>query len=61
MISDPRVLAGGGARGQNLVHLQKLGFCVKFSRRLYLGKDLSKSIHTLYLDHRNPVGLAFVP
>ena len=29
MASDPRVLAGVGARGQNLVHLQKLGICVK--------------------------------
>ena len=26
MTSDPNVHAGGGARGQNLVHLQKLGF-----------------------------------
>ena len=26
MTSDPRVHVGGGARGQNLVHLQKLGF-----------------------------------
>ena len=27
--SDPRIHAGGGARGKNLVHLQKLGFFVK--------------------------------
>ena len=31
MTSDPRVHAGGGARGQNLVHLQKLGYlCLSF-------------------------------
>ena len=35
MTSDPRSMPGGcGARGQNLVHLQNLGFLAHLSRRL---------------------------
>ena len=41
------------------VELKTRIFVLKFSRSLYLGKYLSKK-HS-YLDHRNPVGLAFIP
>ena len=39
-------MPGGGARGQNLVHLKQIGFVLKFSRSLYLGNHLPESIHT---------------
>ena len=40
-------MPGNWARGQYLVHLQKLGFFVlKFSRSLYLCNHLSESIHS---------------
>ena len=44
MTSDSRVHAGGGARGQNLVHLQKLGFlCLSFLE-VYIGGSPSRKI-----------------
>ena len=39
-------MPGGGARGQNLVHLKQIGFLCLFSRSLYLGNHLPESIHT---------------
>ena len=51
-------MPGGGARGKNLVHPQKLGFlCLKFSGSLYFGNHLSEK-HS-YLDHRYRVGFSF--
>ena len=39
-------MPGGGARGQNLVHLKKKGFVLKFSKSLYLRNHIPESIHT---------------
>ena len=44
---DPMVHAGGGARGQNLVHIQKVGF-LRFRK-------------ISYLRHRYLVEYAFIP
>ena len=39
-------MPGGGARGQNLIHLKNRIFVLMFSRSLYLGNHLPESIHT---------------
>ena len=39
-------MPGGGARGQNLVHLKHRIFVLQFSRSLYLGNHLPESIDT---------------
>ena len=40
-------MPGGGARGQNLVHLKQIGFlCYSFLEVLYFGNHLPESIHT---------------
>ena len=44
--SEPMVHAGGGARGRNLVHIQKIGFF----RESFLDNHLSESIHTCTID-----------
>ena len=44
---DSRVHAGDGARGQNLVHIQKIGFLrLSFLEVHYFDNHLSESIHT---------------
>ena len=54
MTSDSRFCTGGGASGQNLVHLQKIDFCVEFFLKSLSLQPLIRK--QSYLDHRYPVG-----
>ena len=41
---------GVGARGHNLVHIQKMIFALRFSRSPYFDNHLSESIYTCTID-----------